>query len=101
MNKFSNNLSPEEDEALSLLAEECAEVIAIIQKIQRHGAESKNPDRIELGTNREQLETELGDLKAAIKILGRNFRLSERRMYTSYYDKIDKVEKWLHHAKVP
>ena len=41
-----NRLSPAEDERLTVLAEECSEVIQAICKIQRHGYESFNPDEL-------------------------------------------------------
>ena len=37
MTEHFNGLTPAEDERLAMLAEECAEVIKIVSKIQRHG----------------------------------------------------------------
>ena len=44
MTEHFNKLTPAEDERLAMLAEECAEVIQIVSKIQRHGYDSWHPD---------------------------------------------------------
>ena len=65
-----NRLTPAEDERLAKLAEECAETIQIICKIQRHGYASRNEDDgASRMTNREELEQELGDIAAALRLL--------------------------------
>lgn len=61
-----NNLMPDEAERLAMLAEEAAEVIQIVGKIQRHGYESFHP--VDPNTsNRRLLERELLDLRAVIQ----------------------------------
>lgn len=65
---FSNGLTPAQVERLSLLAEECVEVVQAVTKILRHGYASRHPDD-PLGNNRIYLETELGDLRHAMKIV--------------------------------
>jgi hypothetical protein len=55
-----NNLTPAEDERLTILIEECGEVIQAACKIQRHGYVG----RYETGEgNRFALECELGDVR--------------------------------------
>lgn len=66
---FTTQLSTAQLERLSILAEECAEVIKCVTKIQRHGFESINPHEPEDGTNREQLESEIADIHAAVQLL--------------------------------
>lgn len=64
--KHFNGLSPEHAESLALLAEECAEVIQAIGKIQRHGLWSEHP---ESGIpNYNTLQREIGDVLAAFRI---------------------------------
>ena len=50
-------------ERLAILAEECAEVIQVVNKVLRHGWQSNGHD------NRIALEHELGDLQWARKML--------------------------------
>jgi NTP pyrophosphatase (non-canonical NTP hydrolase) len=61
-----NGLSAAQAERLSYLAEECAEVIKAVMKIQRHGFSSYNPDAPQDGINRQQLEGEMRDVLGAI-----------------------------------
>jgi NTP pyrophosphatase (non-canonical NTP hydrolase) len=62
-----NGLTEAEAEALSLLMEECAEVIQIIGKIQRHGLDSGNPATGVV--NRDALAKECADVKCSIEIV--------------------------------
>ena len=57
MGDHFHGLSPAEAERLYVLAEECAEVVVVVNKILRHGYESYNPHQSDLGSNREQLCT--------------------------------------------
>lgn len=57
-----------EIEILSLIAEECAEVIQIVSKINRFGFNSFRPNDEDKLTNRILLESELGDLLALVEI---------------------------------
>lgn len=62
-----NDLTPAEAERLAILSEECAEVIQIIGKIQRHGYNSTHPD---VGpSNSILLATEIGHVKAAVEMM--------------------------------
>ncbi len=64
-----NGLSPAQVERLSILAEECGEVIQAVGKILRHGYESVDPTGQKKGTNRQQLEVEIGDILAARSLM--------------------------------
>jgi hypothetical protein len=97
-----NQLTPAETERLSILAEECAEVIQIVQKIQRHGYESYNPLKFMHKTNRILLEEELGHVKAALFLLedandikGVNVLLSSEAKTDSY-----KRGDYTHHQEI-
>jgi hypothetical protein len=63
------NLSPSEIERLSLLSEECAEVIQIVSKIIRHGYNSYNPNDSKFITNSNLLNNELGDIEAILYLM--------------------------------
>lgn len=73
-----NDLSDAQRERLELLAEECAEVICAITKIQRHGYLSHNPDNPNVSAQRggrmypdnlSDLEEEIGHLQNAIAFM--------------------------------
>ena len=60
-----NPMTPAQAERLTMLAEECAEVIHAATKILRHGYDNHHPDR-EGWTNRQQLEHELQNIGAVL-----------------------------------
>lgn len=97
MNHF-NELTPAEAERLSLLLEECGEVLQIIGKIQRHGYDSADPTKDDGLTNRDLLEYELGHLSAAVTLL-MDFDLSEIKICDSMNIKVRGYRdgKYLHH----
>ena len=59
-------LSKRDNELLTMLAEECAEVIQAITKIQRHGYESYNPLADVAVTNIQSLNREILDVSAIV-----------------------------------
>lgn len=98
-NKHFNGLSPADAEALTLISEECAEVIQAIAKIQRHGLWSQHPEsRI---PNYRTLQREVGDLLAALRVgevqnlidWGNVIQARDAKLFK-------KLPKYLHHAKV-
>jgi NTP pyrophosphatase (non-canonical NTP hydrolase) len=96
MAEHFNQLTPKQTELLTLLAEECAEVIQAVAKIQRHGLHSSHPASSE--PNRGSLQRELGDVAAAIKLLI-DIDLVDRKVIDWYRDhKLNHVGKYLHHA---
>lgn len=64
MTEHFNKLTPAEDERLAMLAEECAGVIQIVSKIQRHGYDSWHPADPLKTTNRAMLRKEVTDIAA-------------------------------------
>jgi NTP pyrophosphatase (non-canonical NTP hydrolase) len=81
------------DEALLILAEECAEVIQAISKCQRFGIDVCKPGKPR--TNREHLETELGDVIAMIEILRDDLGLvSLNNIEESRVQKREKLKTW-------
>lgn len=69
MSTHFNQLSPAEAERLTIVAEECGEVVQAVGKILRHGYGSVHPNDIDGPNNRERLERELGDLRAVIQMM--------------------------------
>lgn len=90
-----NGLTPAEAERLALLLEEAGEVAQAIGKILRHGYESTHPDGGP--TNRETLERELGDMKAAISLMLERRDLNRAFIEAHGEKKRERVRQYLHH----
>lgn len=94
-----NELNNQQAEALSLLAEEAAEVIQCVTKILRHGLNSYNPTIPHSPTNREDLAKELGHLAAARQLCQKYVAGIHDCAIGEYMDhKIRTLHGWLHHA---
>lgn len=81
-----------EKETLSILQEECAEVIQAISKIQRFGIDESHP--VTKIKNREHLEEEIGDLQCMISILVELGIVNEENLMKAESKKFDKLKKW-------
>ena len=87
------------EEILIILSEESAEVSQAAIKCVRFGMDSisfLNPDG---PSNRERLETELGDLLAMFKMLIEEHGLSEENVMKAAEAKLVKVEKFMKNKK--
>lgn len=80
-------------EVLTILQEECAEVIVDISKCFRFG-----PDQIMAGqelTNLQRLEKELGDVEAMIELLqDLKVGITKQGTFESKLKKFDKLKTW-------
>jgi hypothetical protein len=96
-----NRLKAAEHERLSLLLGECAEAIAIVGKILRHGYESTNPTLPldEQRTNRSLLTQEIGDVLHAIDRLTSSCDLDADAINNARANKRDSVVRWMHHDR--
>lgn len=92
-----NKLAPAEAERLALLSEECAEVIQIVCKIQRHGYDSYNPNDENETPNRNLLEKEVGHVRNSIGLMTIQGDLSPRNINYHSAEKSTKIGKYLHH----
>ena len=99
MSEHFNGLAPDQAELLSLLAEECAEVIQVVAKIQRHGLHSHNPFDLERTTNLELLHQELGDVATAAQLLIDIELLEQAQLNDAAQAKLARVGKYLHHHR--
>lgn len=99
MSNHFNGLTPAEAERLAVLAEECAEVIHIISKIQRHGYQSYDPTKCptERFSNRALLEKELGDVKFATLLLLTANDISGKEVDVWMQKKAKNLPQYLHH----
>lgn len=79
-------------EIMSILQEECSEVIQAVSKINRFGIDNYKPGKPK--TNREHLEEELGDLLAMIELLENDGVISRPNMEIAKTAKFEKLKKW-------
>lgn len=77
---------------MSILQEECSEVIQAVSKINRFGIDNYKPGKPK--TNREHLEEELGDLLAMIDLLEKDGVISRPNMEIAKTAKFEKLKKW-------
>lgn len=93
--KWPADLTPGEAELIALLLEECGEVVQVCGKILRHGIWSYHPETREV--NRDLLIKEIGDVLAAVSLLG----LPAEKFEKAKRAKLAKVGKYLHYNTVP
>lgn len=92
-----NGLTPAQDERLAKLAEECAEVIKAICKIQRHGYMSRDPTKEGALTNRRDLEVEIADVANAVKALVHRGDIDETRVRNLALELQGRENDYMHH----
>lgn len=80
------------DEILLILGEECAEVIQAITKCERFGIDNFKPGKSK--TNREHLETELGDVLAMIDLLVDYGTVNLPKIMEAKVAKRQKLKEW-------
>ena len=94
---FDNGLRAGELERLAFLSEECAEAIQAVTKILRHGWESRDPTNASSPTNRQMLETELGDLRFAVAALTQAGDVSAERIAGAAIGRAADPGRYMHH----
>lgn len=78
------------DELLTILAEECAEVIVACSKVKRFGESSVYEGR----TAMDALENELGDMQCIIELLHAEDMVSYTKMDEYSAKKYEKLKRW-------
>jgi NTP pyrophosphatase (non-canonical NTP hydrolase) len=73
-------------QTFDILQEECAEVIQVVSKIKRFG--------IDGSSNRERLESEIGDVLAMISILEDMKVINPENIESAKLKKFEKLKKW-------
>lgn len=91
-----NGLTEAEAERLAILAEELGEAAQRVGKILRHGYESTHPHQ-EQGTNRQELEKEIGDLANAIVLMEEGGDLSSEAIENRFEFKRKQFKAYTHH----
>ena len=79
-----------EKEILSIAQEECAEVIQAISKVFRFGMDESYNDQ----TNRQRLESELGDLVCLIELMIEKNLVNRENISESLLNKRTRLETW-------
>lgn len=97
--KAFHDLDHAEIEALAHLAEECAEVIMAVAKMQRHGALTNHPDRPD-SNNLMDLGREIGNLSVAIEIARQLGLVDDHDVHDGVDSKWAKIDRYLHHINV-
>jgi len=96
-----NKLTPAETERLAILAEELGEAQQAVGKILRHGYESVDPtfqdDPRVNPTNRLNLVRELGDVTAAMAMLGDAGDVDPADVCMRAIQKAGSIGRYLHH----
>ena len=77
-------------ELLVILNEECGEVIQAASKVLRFGLSD---------SNRDQLEYEMGDLLAMMKLVDEEWGLSLDRIFEHAENKLKKVEQYMQNPR--
>jgi NTP pyrophosphatase (non-canonical NTP hydrolase) len=77
-------------QALSILQEECAEIIQAVSKCFRFGIDSQYNNT----TNKQRLEEELGDLLAMIEILKYQNVINGDNLHGHKLNKFEKLRIW-------
>lgn len=96
-----SNLKPAELERLAIQSEELGEAQQIIGKIIRHGLDSRNPLVADSPTNRQMLESELGDVLAAIELLTEIGVVNRAAIDEARARKLERIGRWIHHHLAP
>ena len=95
MTRTVPELSKSETERLTILAEECAEVIHIVCKILRHGYEETHPNGGPV--NREILQQEMGDLQAIKNLMCESNDIDAKVIYNYCDKKRERLGRYTYH----
>lgn len=85
-------MNTKHQEILNITAEECAEVIQAVSKINRFGIDNFKPGKPK--TNRQHLEEEIGDLLAMVDLLVESKLLNEESIELARVVKHNKLREW-------
>lgn len=83
-------MTPQVEEILNILQEECAEVIQVISKIRRFGMDDAYSGK----TNRENLTQEIGDVLLLTELLKAHDVYKDEEIQVSKLSKASKLKKW-------
>jgi NTP pyrophosphatase (non-canonical NTP hydrolase) len=87
-------LNHQTEEIMTILQEECAEVITCISKCRRFGLHTLVPFTETKETNMSRLSKELGDVLAMIDLLVEQKLVTNQELEEYKQSKIEKLKKW-------
>jgi len=87
-------LNHQTEEIMTILQEECAEVITSISKCRRFGLHTLVPFTETKETNMSRLSKELGDVLAMIDLLVEQKLVTNQELEEYKQSKIEKLKKW-------
>jgi len=87
-------LNHQTEEIMTILQEECAEVITSISKCKRFGLHTLIPFTETKETNMSRLSKELGDVLAMIDLLVEQKLVTNQELEEYKQSKIEKLKKW-------
>ena len=90
-----NDLTPQQEERIAVLNEECGETIHMAGKVSRHGLHSSHPDYGHI-TNRVNLAREAGHVWAAIELLIKAGDLDLEDVRAGRREKFERWPQFLH-----
>ena len=82
------------DEIMTVMQEECAEVIVSISKCKRFGLHTLVPETTNKETNMLRLSKEIGDLLAMVDLLIQQKLVTNQELEEYKQSKIEKLKKW-------
>lgn len=81
------------DKNLTILQEECAEIVQVVSKIRRFGMDCYHPKK-EGVTNRDHLVQEMGDVVALMGIVCATEDITWASVLRAAEEKVIKLNKW-------
>ncbi len=96
---MTERITEAERERLELLIEELGESIQAATKILRFGYEERHPRRPDGETNRQALERELADVRAAIVVMFRSRDIDDGSMERLAAEKYSRLRQFLIHQE--
>lgn len=81
-------MTDQDQELLTILAEECGESVQAVCKALRHGLGNFHPDYPEKGSNASQIEREVGDILAIVDMLIATGAIRWRSIHHARFSKV-------------
>jgi NTP pyrophosphatase (non-canonical NTP hydrolase) len=94
MERLSYPMNKTQAEVLTILQEECAELIQAISKVFRHGEDSSNPYDKNPVTNREHMRQEMADVSTLMSLAMFAYGISHAELKAGTARKVESLQKY-------